>query len=121
MDGPISHTAVHQAGAAQPDPQPISLEQMLPTQGFPAIPASWGEDRWDDALPPELPRVAPQIFRALRSEGAGSAHDWINLRYRGVKDNNNLEWISLWSAASEVDFAVKQAQPGNEEIFVGVL
>ena len=82
------------------------------------MPTSVVEGRWDDALPPGLPRAAPQIFRALRSEGTCSVRDWSNLRYRGVKDNNNPEWNSLWSAASEVDFAVKQARPGNEATFL---
>ncbi len=75
-------------------------------------------DRCENSLPPELLRAAPQIYRALRAEGAASTRDWLNSCYQGEKSDENDQWIDLWSAALEVDFALEQVPPGKETTFL---
>ena len=125
------YVGAHSLGAPRPDMR-RALESIrdagAPLMGAPFAPAATAglpeampgvaSGRWENALPPEMPRAAPQIYRALRAEGAASTRDWLNLRYQGEKNNKNDQWIDLWSAASEVDFALEQVPSGQEATFL---
>ncbi len=81
--------------------------------------AATGQDmRWEAVLPPDLPRAAPQIYRAIRSEGCANVREWLQSRYKGDKSNKNSEWTLLWNAASEVDFGIARAPPGQEAAYL---
>ena len=37
----------------------------------------WANAAWDSELPPDLKRSAPEIYRAIRSEGQRSVREWL--------------------------------------------
>ena len=70
--------------------------------------------RWQQGLPPDLKRAAPEIYCLCRAEGANNLREWINRRFQGEKSNKNPTWIHAWHTATECDFAVMRAGVGNE-------
>ncbi len=91
------------------------------TEGFPTAPPglddtmTFGADdtRWQSSLPPDLQRAAPEIYRAMRSEGVANIREWIAGRYAGDKSDKNPEWIDMWNTATEIDFAILRAPMGG--------
>ena len=89
--------------------------------GFPPTPPGLSDtvaiaidDRWQQGLPPDLKRAAPEIYRLCRAEGATNLREWINLRFQGDKSCRNPTWIHVWHSAAECDFAVARAGADNE-------
>ena len=89
--------------------------------GFPSAPpglndsvAMTSDARWQQGLPPDLKRAAPEIYRACRAEGANNLREWINLRFQGEKSNRNPTWTHVWHTATECDFAILRVGSGNE-------
>ena len=78
----------------------------LPGFGEPAPPAQQENDRWEYGLAPDLQRGAPEIYRSMRSEGVANMREWVNLNYKGDREATCAEWVDLWAAATEIDFAV---------------
>ncbi len=65
-----------------------------------------GATRWEDQLPPDLPRAAPEIYRSARTAGAANIRDWLHRHYQGPKNDPNTEWKTSWNAATEVHYAI---------------
>ena len=59
---------------------------------------------WDQKLPADFKRAAPEIYRNLRSAGAASARAWLSTHYGG--DRQSQIWIDLWNCATQVDFSL---------------
>ncbi len=125
-EGPISATAARmqaEAGAGAPvvpqpsSPSPIDLGAGLAmaAAAAPQANAEWQattgatgfDERWDAQLPADMGRAAPEIYRALRAEGSTSCRDWLNTNFKGSKDLKNPEWVDLWNAATETDYALR--------------
>ncbi len=75
------------------------------------IPYSGMDGRWQSGLPPDLNRAAPEIYRALRSEGVNNVREWMNANFYGEKSAKNSEWLELWNLACEADFALERQAP----------
>ena len=76
------------------------------------------DDRWESALPADMARAAPQIYRGLRTEGAACVRDWIATRYKGDKSDTNQEWVEFWNIATEIDFAMKDVPLETQQAFL---
>ncbi len=87
---------------------------LLGSGGFPGAPPGMGDamefsmsdDRWQQGLPPDMTRAAPDIYRMCRAEGVSNMREWLSGRYKGERSQKNPEWTDLWNAASEVDFTL---------------
>ena len=73
-----------------------------------------GATRWEDQLPPDLPRAAPEIYRSARTAGAANIRDWLHRHYQGPKNDSNTEWKTSWNAATEVDYAIARCANMDE-------
>ena len=71
-------------------------------------------ETWEDQLPPEMPRAAPEIYRSCRAAGASSIRDWLHRHYAGNKDDKNRTRVDLWNSATRVDFEIKRCKSGAE-------
>ena len=100
-----------------------SLLDAFASQAAPAHGAGWSqvetganqaitlpnaETRWENQLPPDLPRAAPEIYRATRNGGHATVREWLSSNFKGQKSDSNPVWGELWNAASEIDFEVAQ-------------
>ena len=90
------------AAAASPQPQ-----QWLAN-------AVHGDQQFENQLPPELPRAAPEIYRSCRSAGASSIRMWMDRHYEGSRDPTSARWKEMWNTASRVDFAVSRCRDAQE-------
>ena len=70
-----------------------STSQMVATEG-----------RWEDGLPPDIRRAAPEIYRSLRSQGSATVREWLSANFSGSKQSST--WLDLWNLATEVDYAL---------------
>ena len=69
---------------------------------------------WEDQLPPDLPRAAPEIYRSCRAAGATSIRNWLDRHYSGSRDDKSKTWVDLWNAATRVDFGVARHRGAQE-------
>ena len=103
-------TSVALAGEAQ---TPL-IKPLLPSSAHPPVGIEMGltagvsGSAWQNRLPPDMRRAAPEIYRSLRTSGSGSVRDWLNGQHAGVRSPS--EWSQLWHTATEVDFLLGQAQ-----------
>ena len=97
----LSQTAapLHGAGYAAFSPQGVPQMEAGAANSYSA---------WHNSLAPDMRRAAPEIYRSLRSAGAASVRDWINLQYSGSRTADM--WSSLWETATAVDFALGEAR-----------
>ena len=105
-------TGAPQHGAAG-SLNPGWLAQAVPAPGLPG-PEAEDVSKWQSALPPDLPRAAPEIYNRCRGAGANSIREWLSQNYRGEKSANNPVWIQLWDDATVVDFEVSRVKNLNE-------
>jgi hypothetical protein len=75
--------------------------------------------RWEDALPPDLKRAAPEIYRSLRSGGNSSVRDY--LVHNFVGDKSDHLWKDLWTQAQIVDFGIGAHSQGGEQSIIHYL
>ena len=65
------------------------------------------------ALPADVRRAAPEIYRSLRAEGCSSTRQWLRENFVGYKGATG-PWNELWSMASQVDIALGTANTDQE-------
>ena len=56
---------------------------------------------------------APEIYRSLRSAGAATVRDWLNLNYSGSRQSD--QWIDLWNIATSIDYRLGRCSSPLEE------
>ena len=95
---------LHGAGGAVPWAPAAMAAMQAPEQGV----------AWQHALPPDMKRGAPEIYRALRSAGSASTRDWLNLNFKGSRQSD--QWIDLWNAATNVDYLIGRCASPAEEM-----
>ena len=78
-----------------------SVLGLLPGSNIAMAPV---DARWEDRLPPDIRRAAPEIYRSLRSQGSASVREWLSANFQGSKQGS--QWLDLWNSATEVDFAM---------------
>ena len=93
----------HNVGLAAPAWGPDSAGLAAPEQGI----------AWENRLPPDLKRGAPDIYRSLRSSGSSSVRDWLNLNYKGYR--KGTEFMDLWNIAVAIDFRLGRCKSTQEE------
>ena len=72
------------------------------------------DDQWENRLPPDMARAAPEIYRSCRSAGASSIRMWLDRHYAGARNDTNPAWTDLWNAATRIDFAIARCSSSGE-------
>ena len=72
------------------------------------------DSRWEDRLPPDIRRAAPEIYRSLRSQGSATVREWLAANFSGSKQSST--WLDLWNLATEVDFAMSQCGGAEQQL-----
>ena len=94
---------LHGAGGAVPWMPCQMAAAALPTEGI----------AWQHQLAPDVKRGAPKIYRSLRSAGAATLRDWLNLNYSGSRQSD--QWIDLWNIATSIDYRLGRCSSPLEE------
>ena len=94
---------LHGAGGAVPWMPCQMAAAALPSEGV----------AWQHQLAPDVKRGAPEIYRSLRSAGAATVRDWLNLNYSGSRQSD--QWIDLWNIATSIDYRLGRCSSPLEE------
>ena len=72
------------------------------------------DDQYSAALPVDLRRAAPEIYRAIRSEGVASVRAWLNSNFQGYRGQGSQQWIDLWNLATQIDMTLATCRSDQE-------
>ena len=88
------------------------LKRTAEWAGGTVLQAQPEDSRFTSALPRDLKRAAPEIYRSVR-ESAVSVRDWLLQNFEGNK--RSPQWQDLWNAAMLADYHIEAAASKGED------
>ena len=74
-------------------------------------------DQYFAALPKDLRRAAPEIYRAIRGEGVTSVRAWLSSNFQGYRGPGSQQWLDLWVLATQIDMTLATCKSDQEILF----